>query len=105
MREIDCLGIVPGKIRLMEVGNLRLPPHGLEPDRPRRATRCLRIHSGSYFYCCGTPALEVTEATLAICDYGRTLYRHRGPRQFLWCPIPPGAIRQPAPVYQNFLEL
>ncbi len=30
-RLIDCLGIVPGKIRLMEVGNAPAP-YGLEPD-------------------------------------------------------------------------
>ena len=48
---IDCLGIVPGRIKLMEVGNLRLPTWAgtrLSTTRPILCSRGSR--GGSYFY-------------------------------------------------------
>ncbi|WP_068978548.1 imidazole glycerol phosphate synthase subunit HisH [Aeromonas sp. EERV15] len=70
-RLIDCLGIVPGKIRLMEVGNLRLPHMGWNQIEHDETHPLLKgIPSGSYFYFVHSYALEVTDATLATCDYG-----------------------------------
>lgn len=74
---IDCLGIVPGKIRLMEVGTLhqssmRLPHMGWNQIEHDETHPLLKgIPSGSYFYFVHSYALEVTEATLATCDYGQ----------------------------------
>lgn len=74
---IDCLGIVPGKIRLMEVGTLhqssmRLPHMGWNQIEHDQTHPLLKgIPSGSYFYFVHSYALEVTEATLATCDYGQ----------------------------------
>ncbi len=70
-QDIACLGIVPGKVKLMQVGALRLPHMGwnqIEHDgsHPLFAG----IPSGSYFYFVHSYALEVTAATLARCDYG-----------------------------------
>ena len=48
---IEGLGIVPGRIRLMEVGNLRLPHMGwnqIEHDETHPLLKGIR--SGSYFY-------------------------------------------------------
>ncbi|WP_310597244.1 imidazole glycerol phosphate synthase subunit HisH [Aeromonas aquatica] len=68
---IDCLGIVPGKIRLMEVGDLRLPHMGWNQIEHDETHPLLSgIPSGSYFYFVHSYALEVTTATLASCDYG-----------------------------------
>ncbi|MGY3886770.1 imidazole glycerol phosphate synthase subunit HisH [Aeromonas aquatica] len=68
---IDCLGIVPGKIRLMEVGDLRLPHMGWNQIEHDETHPLLSgIPSGSYFYFVHSYALEVTAATLASCDYG-----------------------------------
>ena len=71
-RLIDCLGIVPGKIRLMEVGNLRLPHMGWNQIEHDETHPLLKgIPSSSYFYFVHSYALEVTGATLATCDYGK----------------------------------
>ncbi|HDZ8832321.1 imidazole glycerol phosphate synthase subunit HisH [Aeromonas dhakensis] len=69
---IDCLGIVPGKIRLMEVGNLRLPHMGWNQVEHDESHPLLKgIPSGSYFYFVHSYALEVTDATIATCNYGQ----------------------------------
>lgn len=69
--DIQCLGIIPGKVKLMQVGDLRLPHMGwnqIEHDGTHPLFN--GIPSGSYFYFVHSYALEVTEATLARCDYG-----------------------------------
>lgn len=105
--EIDCLGIVPGKIRLMEVGNLRLPHMGWNQITHDETHPLLKgIHSGSYFYFVHSYALEVTEATLAICDYGRPFTAIVGRDNFFGAQFHPersGAAG--ARLLQNFLEL
>ncbi|MFQ2101581.1 MULTISPECIES: imidazole glycerol phosphate synthase subunit HisH [Aeromonas] len=105
--EIDCLGIVPGKIRLMEVGNLRLPHMGWNQITHDETHPLLKgIHSGSYFYFVHSYALEVTEATLATCDYGRPFTAIVGRDNFFGAQFHPersGAAG--ARLLQNFLEL
>ncbi|MFR9704525.1 imidazole glycerol phosphate synthase subunit HisH [Aeromonas sanarellii] len=105
--EIDCLGIVPGKIRLMEVGNLRLPHMGWNQITHDETHPLLKgIPSGSYFYFVHSYALEVTEATLATCDYGRPFTAIVGRDNFFGAQFHPersGAAG--ARLLQNFLEL
>ncbi|MFM5820453.1 imidazole glycerol phosphate synthase subunit HisH [Aeromonas sanarellii] len=105
--EIDCLGIVPGKIRLMEVGNLRLPHMGWNQITHDETHPLLKgIRSGSYFYFVHSYALEVTEATLATCDYGRPFTAIVGRDNFFGAQFHPersGAAG--ARLLQNFLEL
>ena len=105
--EIDCLGIVPGKIRLMEVGNLRLPHMGWNQITHDETHPLLKgIHSGSYFYFVHSYALEVTEATMATCDYGRPFTAIVGRDNFFGAQFHPersGAAG--ARLLQNFLEL
>ena len=105
--EIDCLGIVPGKIRLMEVGDLRLPHMGWNQITHDETHPLLKgIHNGSYFYFVHSYALEVTEATLATCDYGRPFTAIVGRDNFFGAQFHPersGAAG--ARLLQNFLEL
>ncbi|MDX7899984.1 imidazole glycerol phosphate synthase subunit HisH [Aeromonas media] len=104
---IDCLGIVPGKIRLMEVGDLRLPHMGWNQIEHDETHPLLKgIQSGSYFYFVHSYALEVTDATLASCDYGQPFTAIVGRDNFFGAQFHPersGAAG--ARLLQNFLEL
>ena len=104
---IDCLGIVPGKIRLMEVGNLRLPHMGWNQIEHDETHPLLRgIPSGSYFYFVHSYALEVTEATLARCDYGQPFTAIVGRDNFFGAQFHPERSGPAgARLLQNFLEL
>ncbi|WP_265436708.1 imidazole glycerol phosphate synthase subunit HisH [Aeromonas media] len=104
---IDCLGIVPGKIRLMEVGDQRLPHMGWNQIEHDETHPLLKgIPSGSYFYFVHSYALEVTDATLASCDYGQPFTAIVGRDNFFGAQFHPersGAAG--ARLLQNFLEL
>ena len=104
---IDCLGIVPGRIRLMEVGDLRLPHMGWNQIEHDETHPLLKgIPSGSYFYFVHSYALEVTSATLATCDYGLPFTAIVGRDNFFGAQFHPersGAAG--ARLLQNFLEL
>lgn len=104
---IDCLGIVPGRIRLMAVGNLRLPHMGWNQiDHDETHPLLKGIPSGSYFYFVHSYALEVTEATIASCDYGQPFTAIVGRDNFFGAQFHPersGAAG--ARLLQNFLEL
>lgn len=104
---IDCLGIVPGRIRLMEVGNLRLPHMGWNQIEHDETHPLLNgIPSGSYFYFVHSYALEVTEATLATCDYGQPFTAIVSRDNFFGAQFHPersGAAG--ARLLKNFLEL
>lgn len=104
---IDCLGIVPGRIRLMEVGDLRLPHMGWNQIEHDETHPLLKgIPSGSYFYFVHSYALEVTDATLASCDYGQPFTAVVGRDNFFGAQFHPersGAAG--ARLLQNFLEL
>ncbi|MGY3868016.1 imidazole glycerol phosphate synthase subunit HisH [Aeromonas crassostreae] len=104
---IDCLGIVPGRIRLMEVGNLRLPHMGWNQiDHDETHPLLKGIPSGSYFYFVHSYALEVTEATLASCDYGQPFTAIVGRDNFFGAQFhPERSGHAGARLLQNFLEL
>ncbi|MGE6109420.1 imidazole glycerol phosphate synthase subunit HisH [Aeromonas sobria] len=104
---IDCLGIVPGRIRLMEVGKLRLPHMGWNQiDHDETHPLLKGIPSGSYFYFVHSYALEVTEATLASCDYGQPFTAIVGRDNFFGAQFhPERSGRAGARLLQNFLEL
>ena len=104
---IDCLGIVPGRIRLMEVGNLRLPHMGWNQIEHDETHPLLKgIPSGSYFYFVHSYALEVTAATLATCDYGGPFTAVVGKDNFFGAQFhPERSGKAGARLIQNFLEL
>ncbi|AHX60863.1 imidazole glycerol phosphate synthase subunit HisH [Aeromonas media WS] len=104
---IDCLGIVPGRIRLMEVDNLRLPHMGWNQIEHDETHPLLKgIQSGSYFYFVHSYALEVTDATLATCDYGQPFTAIVGRDNFFGAQFHPERSGSAgARLLQNFLEL
>ena len=105
--DIDCLGIVPGKVKLMQVGDLRLPHMGwnqVEHDGTHPLFN--GIPSGSYFYFVHSYALEVTAATLATCDYGGPFTAVVGKDNFFGAQFhPERSGNAGARLIQNFLEL
>ena len=105
--DIDCLGIVPGKVKLMQVGDLRLPHIGwnqVEHDGTHPLFN--GIPSGSYFYFVHSYALEVTAATLATCDYGGPFTAVVGKDNFFGAQFhPERSGKAGARLIQNFLEL
>lgn len=104
---IEGLGIVPGKIRLMEVGNLRLPHMGWNQIVHDETHPLLKgIPSGSYFYFVHSYALEVTGATLATCDYGSPFTAIVGKENFFGAQFHPERSGPAgARLLQNFLDL
>ena len=97
---IDCLGIVPGRIRLMEVGNLRLPHMGWNQIEHDETHPLLKgIPSGSYFYFVHSYALEVTDATLATCDYGLPFTAIVGRDNFFGAQFHRSDPARPVPAY------
>ncbi len=105
--DIDCLGIVPGKVKLMQVGDLRLPHIGwnqVEHDGTHPLFN--GIPSGSYFYFVHSYALEVTAATLATCNYGGPFTAVVGKDNFFGAQFhPERSGKAGARLIQNFLEL
>ena len=105
--DIDCLGIVPGQVKLMQVGDLRLPHMGwnqVEHDGTHPLFN--GIPSGSYFYFVHSYALEVTAATLATCDYGGPFTAVVGKDNFFGAQFhPERSGKAGARLIQNFLEL
>ena len=105
--DIQCLGIIPGKVKLMQVGNLRLPHMGwnqIEHDGTHPLFK--DIPSGSYFCFVHSYALEVTEATLARCDYGQPFSAVVGKDNFFGAQFhPERSGKLGAKLIRNFLEM
>ncbi len=105
--DIQCLGIIPGKVKLMQVGNLRLPHMGwnqIEHDGTHPLFK--GIPSGSYFYFVHSYALEITNATLASCDYGQPFSAVVGKDNFFGAQFhPERSGNLGAQLIRNFLEM
>ncbi len=68
-----CLGIIAGKVRRMQVGNLRLPHMGWNTITP--SVDCplfAGIQQGTYFYFVHSFSVAVNANTAATCHYGDT---------------------------------
>lgn len=104
---IDCLGVVPGTVKLMQVGDLRLPHMGWNQIEHDGTHPLLKgIPSGSYFYFVHSYALEVTHATIARCDYGQSFSAIVGRDNFFGAQFhPERSGKVGAQLLQNFLEL
>jgi len=105
--DIECLGVVPGKVKLMQVGDLRLPHMGWNQVLHDETHPLFKgIPSGSYFYFVHSYALEVTDATLATCDYGGLFTAVVGKDNFFGAQFhPERSGKAGARMIQNFLEL
>lgn len=66
-----CLGLMPGQVKRMQVGDLRLPHMGWNTITPSNNTSLFKgIDAGSYFYFVHSFAVAVSELTIASCQYG-----------------------------------
>ena len=66
-----CLNLIPGEVKRMQVGDLRLPHMGWNTVKPRAGAALFKgIPSGTYFYFVHSFAVAVSEFTLASCQYG-----------------------------------
>jgi glutamine amidotransferase len=68
-----CLGLIPGQVNKMEVGDLRLPHMGWNRVYSTKANPLFNgIDDGSYFYFVHGYAVDVYEHTLASTEYHRS---------------------------------
>ncbi|MEP1445423.1 MAG: imidazole glycerol phosphate synthase subunit HisH [Paraglaciecola sp.] len=66
-----CLELIPGQVKRMQVGKLRLPHMGWNTVTPiNNAPLFKGIDSGSYFYFVHSFAVALSEFTMASCHYG-----------------------------------
>jgi glutamine amidotransferase len=66
-----CLGLIPGQVKRLQVGDLRLPHMGWNTVAPVADAPLFKgIDTGSYFYFVHSFAVAVSEFTMAICQYG-----------------------------------
>ena len=66
-----CLGLIPGQVKRMQVGDLRLPHMGWNTVTPIGDAPLFKgIDAGSYFYFVHSFAVAVSEFTMASCQYG-----------------------------------
>jgi glutamine amidotransferase len=67
-----CLGLIPGQVKRMQAGDLRLPHMGWNTVIPVADAPLFKgIDSGSYFYFVHSFAVAVSEFTMASCQYGK----------------------------------
>lgn len=65
-----CLGLIPGQVKRMQVGDLRLPHMGWNTvSKAKDAPLFKGIDDESYFYFVHSFAVEVSEHTMAVCQY------------------------------------
>lgn len=66
-----CLGLIPGEVKRMQVGDLRLPHMGWNTVTPVADAPLFKgIDSGSYFYFVHSFCAAISEFTMATCQYG-----------------------------------
>ncbi|WP_339725450.1 imidazole glycerol phosphate synthase subunit HisH [uncultured Paraglaciecola sp.] len=66
-----CLSLIPGQVKRMQVGDLRLPHMGWNTVTPVGDAPLFKgIEAGSYFYFVHSFAVAVSKYTMASCQYG-----------------------------------
>ncbi|MEP0177424.1 MAG: imidazole glycerol phosphate synthase subunit HisH [Paraglaciecola sp.] len=67
----DCLGLIPGQVKRMQVGDLRLPHMGWNTVTPVADAPLFKgIDANSYFYFVHSFAVGISDFTMASCQYG-----------------------------------
>ena len=67
-----CLDLLPGQVKRMQVGDLRLPHMGWNTVTPENDNPLFSgLAAGTYFYFVHSFAVEKYQYTLASCDYGQ----------------------------------
>ena len=70
-QDTPCLGLLPGQVKRMQVGDLRLPHMGWNTVTPVGDSPLFKdIPAGTYFYFVHSFAVDVYDYTLARCEYG-----------------------------------
>jgi glutamine amidotransferase len=106
--DVDCLGLVPGRISLMHTrAEERLPHMGWNQIRHDGSHPLFQdIPSGSYFYFVHSYALPVNDYTLASCDYAGSFTAAVGRNNFFGVQFhPERSGKAGAQLIRNFLEL
>lgn len=66
-----CLNLIPGQVKRMQVGDLRLPHMGWNTVSPVADSPLFKgLDDNSYFYFVHSFAVSVSEYTMASCNYG-----------------------------------
>lgn len=66
-----CLGLIPGQVKRMQVGDLRLPHMGWNTVTPVADAPLFKgIDNESYFYFVHSFAVAISDFTMASCQYG-----------------------------------
>lgn len=69
----QCLDLIPGEVKRMQVGDLRLPHMGWNTVSPvEQDTIFKHIPAGTYFYFVHSFAVDICAHTLATTEYGMT---------------------------------
>ena len=102
-----CLGLIPGKVRRMEVGDKRLPHMGWNTVTPVGDNPLFKgIPDGTYFYFVHSFAVAEYEHTLASCDYGLTFSAALNKDNFYGVQFhPERSGKAGARLLQNFVDM
>ncbi len=106
-KNTPCLGLIPGQVKRMQVGELRLPHMGWNQISPVEQNTLFKgIDAGSYFYFVHSFAVAPSEYTLASCDYGMTFSAAIHKDNFFGVQFhPERSSHAGAQLLKNFLEL
>ena len=106
-KAVDCLGLIPTKVKPLDANGNRLPHMGWNTltsvsEHPVFAG----IKEGDYFYFVHGFAADVSEFTVASCEYGSTFSAAISKDNFIGCQFHPersGPLG--SKIIKNFLEL
>jgi glutamine amidotransferase len=106
--DTPCLGVLPGRVRRFDAARCGRVPHmGWNRLEPRRASPLLDgVDGEAYAYFVHSYAAEVTDATVASCDYGGAFAAVVSRGNFHGAQFhPERSARVGARLLRNFLEL
>ena len=105
--DTPCLGLLPGTLRRLKGGGVRVPHMGWNQLRIERAHRLLYgIESGAHMYFVHSYAADVGSATLASCEHGGEFSAVVQSRNFFGAQFhPERSAAAGARLLSNFLEL
>jgi len=102
-----CLNLIPGEVKRMQVGELRLPQMGWNTVTPLDSLSLFKgIPNGTYFYFVHSFAVAISQYTLASCQYGMAFSAALHKDNFYGVQFHPERSSDAgAQLLQNFIEL
>jgi glutamine amidotransferase len=102
-----CLGLMPGQVKRMQVGDLRLPHMGWNTVKAMADAPLFKgIDQLSYFYFVHSFSIAVSEFTMASCEYGTAFSAALHKDNFFGVQFHPERSGDAgAQVLNNFIEL